>query len=107
MTDNEYIKAAVELADGWRLTGRSSTFFYCPTRDGRPLAEIHQIHLDALAAQLVRQIDSKGIDAGIVFSSFGNVMVFDRKSKRAETFSDNPDRTMNTLKCIVDSGVLK
>ena len=72
MTDEEYIRAAVEYAKGWSayIPGISGS----ANPEPQPLDE--QAVLDALAAQLVRQI--------VRDTQYG------------------PDRTMNTIKACVD-----
>ena len=103
---DDYIKKAVELADGWEAADSNhirgpvhpTTWLIVP--DGVP-----QYALDALAAQLVRQVDAKG----------GNLIVVKQASTTILGANDPPifkhcsygdDRTMNTIKAIVDSGVL-
>ena len=103
MTD--YIRKAVELADGWHLNG---TVFGTPN-DGPDLDDIKNItqqDLDALAAQLVRQVDA--IERWIVDAECDGTDIlddYDRGSLKAQALG--PDRTMNTIKAIVDSGVLE
>ena len=106
MTDADYIKRAVELADGWESHG--ATIFGNEHHTFLTLDD--QVGLDAVAAQLVRQVDAlddyffvcdedKSVTVGVDdrdFRSAGTVL--------AEETSD--DRTMNTIKAIVDSGAL-
>ena len=107
MTD--YIKRAVELADGWEyeqddiepeciyLSAADGTYWHLD-EESIPLTELPRILLDALAAQLVRQVDasdytfSSNVDRGASVGLIKHI--------------DGPDRTMNTIKAIVDSGVL-
>jgi hypothetical protein len=110
---NDYIKAGVELADGWGLdddpddglymylqviaaSGNKYNVFGCPVSDP------YQPSLDALAAQLVRQVDA--LDRGYVQTFPQRVVVGQPPASAHERFGD--DRTMNTIKAIVDSGVL-
>ncbi len=103
MTDSDYIRAAVELAEGWTAEPSricvNNAVFYIDLADG-------QWVIDALAAQLVRQVDAA---PKIHFESggVGQVNVW-RESEpwNRRTHAEGPDRTMNTIKAIVDSGVL-
>ena len=111
MTD--YIKAAVELADGYEWRGDAETL----GGDKKPFVGMPYgvlsvsfkylcrtpAHLDALAAQLVRQVDANEF-AGFKIEPNGTYVAFDDD---AEGYAHGPDRTMNTIKAIVDSGVLK
>jgi len=93
---SDYVKKAVELADGWRLDGNG----VWPPRPlpGAPFQEATkvQVTLDALAAQLVRQVD-----ATVYSCQVGRGM-----AQCYNSIQQGPDRTMNTIKAIVDSGVL-
>lgn len=112
MNDNDYIKVAVELADGWRATAGG-----CQSPSGRYcwIEDPDQETVDALAAQLVRQVDALPIDAdgnepAMVELDHGEVRVynFDIPPPAANvTAVCGPDRTLNTIKAIVDSGVLE
>ena len=121
MTDEEVIRKAVELAEGfyqefdiWYLLkgrirwGENTTFSSrCSFID--PPVEM----LDALAAQLVRQVEVPGRLRVQVDTGFTAI----RKCKSLKngvtpTWVDlhatyGPDRTMNTIHAIVDSGVLE
>ncbi len=101
MNDREYIRKAVELADGFQLTGDGKHFSlphgnYLPAIKNCP-----QQYLDALAAQLVRQVDATNYEvrmqacATTIF--YGGKEFWQLGGK---------GRTMNTIKAIVDSGVL-
>jgi hypothetical protein len=101
--DDEYIRKAVELADGWYLLDNGRGF--CSFVPERPVnCELPGPFADLLAAQLVRQVDtlefvffdSDSGGAGVVSSARENVAL-----------SRGDSRTMNTIKAIVDSGVLK
>ena len=85
-----YIRKAVELADGW-------DYYADDDHD--------QGWLDMLAAQLVRQVDA--LD-GFNFVSGQDCYsyVWRACDDKAEMASYGPDRTMNTIKAIVASGVL-
>ena len=107
----DYIKKAVELADGWALTSADDNFCIPPSWCFNiGLREMTQQHLDALAAQLVRQVDaladnrvkgfySRPLQADVYWPGLGH-----NQCGYAITCGD--DRTMNTIKAIVDSGVL-
>ena len=104
MNDQDYFKEGVELADGW-VTYKDADYFLganyfaCHAYDDAP-----QPVLDALAAQLVRQIPKPyGIwqyPIGVSISSM------DLEDGRELSKVEGPDRTMNTIKAIVDSKVL-
>jgi len=98
--DNEYIKAAVELADFF------SWDEWIEARNNNLLTHSGQKFLDALAAQLVRQVDDPY--AVWQFPIGVSVSSKDVEDARLEiAMVDGPDRTMNTIKVIVDSGVLR
>lgn len=59
--------------------------------------------LDALAAQLVRQVEEQGYR---IWVHTGNAQVFNEHYVLI-TYIDGPDRAMNTIKAIVESGVLE
>lgn len=62
MTDNDYIRKGVELADGFQVSltagGNALETYYYPSGMGHTVRTGHapQSWLDALAAQLVRQV---------------------------------------------------
>lgn len=58
MKDKEYIRAAIEMADGWIPC--DGFFMIPPNYDEIRYEDITQMHKDALAAQLVRQEDENG-----------------------------------------------
>ena len=112
MADSDYIKAAVELAEGF-VNGRGY-IVYQSRPMGCPID--NQEMLDALAAELVRQMDAVGYEVEI-YNTTSGLTVGGRCKGPEDNYqiiephryirADGPDRTMNTLKCIVDSGVLK
>lgn len=108
MTDEEYIRKAVELADGWRVSYHANGEV-CTISNQDKLWQIGwcQSQLDALAAQLVRQVDSSPYR--IESDLNGECWIWDSLDSTdgypLET-AEGPDRTMNTIKAIVDSGVL-
>ena len=114
MNDQDIIRKAVELADGWKWYG---TVIDVPV----PLNPVSQkfglpaVYLDALAAQLVRQVNSTKHSEGGFDVEIDPYMTRVRKWKvgspdrGVETVSccdENDDPTMNTLRAIVESGVL-
>ena len=111
MTDNDYIRAAVKLADRWAIympgqfvnsnegLAVESPCGYMGVLDATP--EL----LDALAAQLVRQVDAANKFHLATFVEFTDIRS-DNDLKRVARVEDG-DRTMNTIKAIVDSKVLK
>jgi hypothetical protein len=86
----DLIRKAVSLADGWRET---------------VLPFIDQRKLDALAAQLVRQVDATDDYYVIVKHDFAAVRGRGPCVKHVE--DDDADRTLNTINAIVESGVLE
>jgi hypothetical protein len=105
MNDTDYIRKAVELADGWdlaegQLTLPNGKFTYVTKND------FPQYYLDALAAQLVRQVDAL---EGYWILHDGHGMAIIHSNRIDDGFPQrvqNSDRTLNTIRCIVDSGVL-
>ncbi len=104
MTDQDYIKAGIELADGWSIKG--DTGIYGP--DGFRMGWVDkpfQFGLDALAAQLVRQVDEHHeVFAKRTKTHVCSALVDGGNSLAMQR---GPDRTMNTIKAVVDSGVLE
>ena len=108
MTDEEYIRKAVELADGWEwCDGGFEDDNIIESLSGYRGSIIATPELkDALAAQLVRQVDA--LETHRVESHAASVMVYETHYpvNHAIAVRHGPDRTMNTIKAIVDSGVL-
>lgn len=107
MTDQEVISRAVELADGWKESG----FFGCVETPEGYLAvpESSQLSCDALAAQLVRQVDALEREHDLDIAR-GETWLGDypaRHGPRGLAKIQGPDRTMNTLRAVVESGVLE
>ncbi len=105
MNNQDYVHKAVKLADGWQLTNDEEYVIppyggYCPS-----IMNFERLFFDALAAQLMRQVDALG---GIDFDCHvGRVYLRTwRGFHRNEVEAVGPDRTMNTIKAIVDSDVL-
>ncbi len=104
MNDRDYIRKAVELADGWEVGTKGVTL---PNGRSRlfddPLLgamSLEQYWLDALAAQLVRQVDAAGW-CFVITQEISEILAGEKTH-----FHEGPDRTLNTIKAIVDSGVL-
>ena len=106
METKDYIEKAAELADGWDHDGDELIRLPVLLKwiVGRNLP---QHWLDALAAQLVRQVDA--IDGIIVWADETRAVVATtvRPGKVGSLHfigeSEGPDRTMNTIKAIVDA----
>ncbi len=114
---SDLIRKAVELADGWELDvspdGHTYDFIKMPAESkwsGLGWARsTYQPTLDALAAQLVRQVDAHpkyyvmsetmGRCAVVVYRN-GNFIPHILAEQEGQ------DRTMNTITAIVESGVL-
>ncbi len=117
MTDNEYICKAVELAVGWNCdvanycaVAPDGEYWHwaCNTAKG-------EIYRDALAAQLVRQVDALPAPSpdyvrrsimGIWADSVSLIEFKGGSYDETLIETDDADRTMNTIKAVVDSGVL-
>ena len=114
MNDQDYIRAGVELADGFDITdggkgfgltirkldGEDWTWCFGDVKDPPTFLK------DALAAQLVRQVDALGfldcdIDGG------GTSIICPSNSEVAPIRVWGDNRAMNTIKVVVDSKVLK
>ena len=111
MNDQDYIRAGIELADGWeydddihnKVWVRPDHYAYANNDDSQ------QIYLDALAAQLIRQVDA--LPDYFVSTTEGVAMVHKQlndNTDRSEGYyeMDGDDRIMVTIKAIVDSKVL-
>ncbi len=115
MDNQDYIRKAVELADGWRYFRKDSpenpiSYYATPVDDSWwNWDSWHPCHLDALAAQLVRQVDTLE-KYHITYSTTGEwVRVSDVTSgpeMKVRYTAKDSGRTMNTIKAIVDSNVL-
>lgn len=114
MTDQEYILKAVELADGWRLNQFGQDLIMVPgmaighvVKAGDP----HAIVVDALAAQLRRQVNVTGKYVVHIEPHMVIVCSISEKDgshrKVIETVADDGDESMNTIKAVVDSKVLE
>lgn len=110
-----YIRKAVELADGF---GAQGVEYVLRDRFGVALLTTLQSNpiqpfLDALAAQLVRQVDATHVAGHVNPIATYAVHVKPQSSKihgyslSYVAVSDDNDRTLNTIKAIVDSKVLE
>lgn len=105
MTNQNYIRKAVELADGWIAYDNSflGGCYFAPHSYDR----VPQPVLDALAAQLVRQVDALPFEQeGKTYFEVNNIRAH-LCTDITETEAEGSDRTMNTIKSIVDSKVLE
>ena len=123
MTNEEYIRKAVELADGWEWKqSKYGTTFSRHFGEPGSLEYEHdfvafwlsspdceddvRFGLDALAAQLVRQVDAISKDVHII-KGCSIVLEFNEGYPHAIGAVEGEDRAMNTMKVIVDSKVLE
>jgi len=108
-TDQDYIRKGVELADGFEIADAWIWKIYGTPQHFRPANQPPQYLLDALAAQLVRQVDALAEVSVEVFQGWSAVR--DAEPPTISRFdlaaAYGPDRTMNTIKAIVDSKVLE
>ena len=114
MNNQDYIRHAAELA---KWTGKDECGVYVQLPEAPISLYLDDLEnhappwfKDALAAQLVRQVDA--LPGLFVYSwpERSSVVVEGRNLNNPETTRgscDGPDRTMNTIKAIVDSGVLR
>ena len=99
---NDYIRKAVELA-GWNVRDSGQVI---EGIDGYFGHIDDQAVRDSLAAHLVRQVDA--MERWMVDVECDGTDIlddYDRGSLKAQSLG--PDRTMNTIKAIVDSKVLE
>jgi len=104
MTGEKVIRKAVELADGWNMDEMAIVTHH--VGDFSFIDDPAQWQLDALAAQLVRQVDSTDYAYVVEYKKESAVFyhLYDQKSPAR---SCGPDRTMNTIRAILKSGVLE
>lgn len=106
MTDQDYIEKAARLADGWGLELDNDGEYLVGPDMGWHQDCISQGAKDALAAQLVRQVDAlRNPHVGVITSDLGSITIWCNRQILAASI--NEDRTMNTIKAIIDSGVLE
>lgn len=107
----DYIRKAVELV-GWLDEDDEGEYLQIPQAPTSAyldeiLAPCEQYLLDALAAQLVRQVDAlRTSDHELEFWQRKGIAWIENHGDVPISREDGPDRTMNTIKAIVDSGVL-
>lgn len=107
MNDQDYIREAVELADKglWRYYKDVKNVHIVDTGI-YSINDLPQPIIDALAAQLVRQVDS--LEQYAIHSVFGYVSVIaPGEGLVVLATGTGTDRTMNTIKSIVDSKALR
>lgn len=104
MTDEDYIRKAVDLL-GWAING--TAFFMAPWSlhigISTAFTNVEQWELDAIAAELVRQVDLLG---GVRFFSAKGYTEFHGVHTNPLVINGPNDRTMNTIRAIIDSKVL-
>ena len=102
---NEYcIRKAVGLADGWHLEHNDEYVDNEYMWELRCVDDMPQTVLDALAAQLTRQVDDQVGCLELVITD-GETGIWDQANCIHSTAGD--DRTLNTIKAIIDSKVLE
>jgi len=111
MNDQDYIRKAVELADGFdNQTDEAGDYI---EMDDAPYTTVYldiprqddQWFFDALAAQLVKQVDAM-ILYRLRIEPTGAFMDHEGTGERMSDSTFGGDRTMNTIKAVVDSEVL-
>ncbi len=109
MNDQDYIRKAVELADGWGYSHtQPDQWVTWPQTQNFPFSMFPQVAKDALAAQLVRQLDESGRGGFYSVPGAAEVQWEHNNSDELNTsYVKGNDRTMNTLRAIVDSEVLE
>ena len=98
MNDQDYIRKAVELADGF-----APEALQISNTDDMVVGFEEQFFLDALAAQLCRQVDALPM---IWVCAENDTSCVQHSEFGTRAVERGPDRTMNTIKAIIDSGVL-
>ena len=108
MNDQDYIKAGVELADGWEWN-HGGAFCDDIARDllfGRDRVELKRWMLAALVDQLTDQVDAL-FDIDFDCHKARSYLRKWTGLHREEFTSAGQDRLMNSIKAIVDSKVLE
>ena len=101
-SDQDYIRKAAKLADGWSIS--HDDYYFGPDIVGSHVSRIGQSAKDTLAAQLVRQVDALDDIRCDIDSRYCEVWG-EGQQTLGKCISD--DRTMSTIKAIVDSEVLE
>jgi hypothetical protein len=112
---SDLIRKAVELADGFDITENQLTFPSGHYFTVNSEIDIKDWMMDCVAAQLVRQVDALPHDENdnenaMVELDFGEVRVYNFNIPPPAanvTKCEGDDRTLNTIKAIVESGVLE
>lgn len=102
----DLIRKAVELADGFEVHDERELRVL--TNHGTFYVDYdEQFFLDALAAQLVRQVDVLGLDVRLQKTIAAIYEVHkDGRIRNTKAYRRGNDRTMLTITAIVESGVL-
>ena len=103
--DKNILKKAVELADGWGLT--HDGFVFGPQIVGTHVDRMGQPAKDALAAQLVRQVDALPCGELEVWVRRNTAWVEHEDGGRPIPRYDGIDRTENTITVVVESKELE
>lgn len=94
--NEDTLRRAVELADGWDVSSGGVVTVIVPEQDdssGWWLDELPQYAKDALAAQLVRRVDAMDIEIRPIIGHASTIV---------ETITyKSPDRTENTINACV------
>ena len=108
MTDEDYIRKAVELADGWenKPFGDQPEMVSSLSLSGEPLWNLSQEYKDALAAQLVRQCQNAGYQVLVNNHWSGKVGVSIYNTTNKGVYCEHFQDT-SVYKAIVDSKVLE
>ena len=115
--DDKTLRKAVELADGWSLV------HICDGEDwgqefgdnsGVPTQQVliqdphkFQSSLDALAAQLTRQVDATDYEMDFRCDGGAEVLDVGRYTEALSICVSHDDRTANSIQAIIDSKVLE
>ena len=111
---NNYIKEAVELCDGWEFDSPHRIYIR-DTPHWWSADEPPQYLLDALAAQLTRQVLAAGFDItneiqGSHFEAPGQwIVIHDpvRSERHRFEYDARDPENENTIRAIINSGVLE
>ncbi len=106
MSDQDYIRKAIGLADHFDFENDELIITPVGTASMDYVCEYHSF-TDLLAAQLVRQVDA--LDTPDTVEVTHNKVWVGYRSKNNESWrsTKGPDRAMNTIRAIVDSGILR